>query len=398
MTPVPRERGRWQTLFAVDFDARACDTYRANLPGVDVRCAAVADVLDAIPDVDVICGGPPCQPHSFAGKRKASKDSRDGGPDFVAAIARVRPRMFLMENVAGLMTSEGGVYAQRLLASMEAAGYVVAIRVLDAVNFGVPQFRNRCWWWGIRTDLYANGLRPRWPLPTHAWPAPLPSMFGETLAAGVTVGQATGLHGVIRVRRSDNHAGERRLNTTDETSPTVQAKPVGGWDRLQFVAVYAGGANPHFIGDDRHFLNVIDRPSPTLTRADHFGNQMPVVVESDDAPTDRITMPYGVSPRQHWKSIKGRARKLTPWECGRLQSVPDSFIWPEGATPAVMYRVIGNGWACEMARVMAGALAAADPDSRTVADLFCGGGLGAVGWHGRSWRYEPQSKSEVLSA
>jgi len=99
--------GRWQIILAVDFDKWAGATYAANFPGVDVRHASVADLIDSLPAADVLVGGPPCQPHSLAGKRQASADARDCGPDFVAAVAKVRPRMFLMENVPGLLSSEG---------------------------------------------------------------------------------------------------------------------------------------------------------------------------------------------------------------------------------------------------------------------------------------------------
>jgi hypothetical protein len=81
-------------------------------------------------------------------------------------------------------------------------------------------------------------------------------------------------------------------------------------------------------------------------------------------------------------------RRLSPRECARLQSVPDSFIWPEKLTKTAMYRIVAHGWACGIAKALSAALAAADPLSRTCVDLFCGGGLGACGWHGRAWTYQ----------
>lgn len=147
----------WKVIRAIDFDPKAVETYRLNIAADAVVCGSVEDMIDTLPYADVVLGGFPCQPHSLAGKREASADERDGGPDFVAAIAKVKPRMFLGENVAGILTSENGRYVQRLVASMEQAGYVVAVKTLDAVNFGVPQFRERVWFWGIRKDLYAAG-------------------------------------------------------------------------------------------------------------------------------------------------------------------------------------------------------------------------------------------------
>lgn len=185
-----------RTILAIDFDKHACETYRANV-AIDparVLCGKVGDLLEQLPYADVVTGGFPCQPHSFAGKRGASADSRDGGDDFIAAIAKVRPRMFLGENVPGILSSEGGRYVARFVAALTALGYVVEVKTLDAVNFGVPQFRARVWFWGIRRDVHESGVRHRWPAPTHTWPPPDQAcVFGGDLLPAVTVGQALGL-------------------------------------------------------------------------------------------------------------------------------------------------------------------------------------------------------------
>ncbi len=86
-------------------------------------------------------------------------------------------------------------------------------------------------------------------------------------------------------------------------------------------------------------------------------------------------------------------RRLTPDECMRLQSAPDDFRWPEKISKTAKYRIAGNGWATKMGAVFAEAFALADPDSHSVIDLFCGGGLGACGWHGRYWSYHPLAES-----
>ncbi len=400
-------KDHWQTILAVDHDKWAVATYAANVPCADVRCASVADLIGELPYADVYLGGPPCQPHSYAGKRKASKDSRDCGPDFVAALHRGKPRMFLMENVAGLMSSEGGKYAQRLFGAMEVAGYVVEVKVRDAVCYGVPQFRNRCWWWGIREDLYRKGIKHHWPRITHSWPPPHkdPDLFGIRgilhLRTGVTVRQAIGLNGLITqgglrpdFKRKDRSTDEpsrtidtsftagnrglyfkpheivgirrirgsgvvRRDHTIDEPCPTVMA-PTGGKSGLMAVAV----------------RRTLDKPCPTISAGSHVGGPEPV--------NNRIR--------------EGFLRRLTPLECLRLQSGPDDFVWPKGITKTAMYRIVGNGWASRMGAVFSDAFAKADPESRTVVDLFGGGGLGAVGWHGRYWSHESAHPREAVSA
>lgn len=63
--------GKWDTLLAVDSDKWAAATYRANFPSVRVECGPVSDFISALPDADVILGGPPCQPFSDAGENES---------------------------------------------------------------------------------------------------------------------------------------------------------------------------------------------------------------------------------------------------------------------------------------------------------------------------------------
>lgn len=467
-----------ETILAIDFDKWASATYAVNFPDVEVRCASVADqnAQEAIPYADIYLGGPPCQPHSLAGKREASKDKRDCGPDFVGAVEFRQPRMFLMENVDGLMSSENGRYAQRLLKSMEEAGYVVQIKILDAVSFGVPQFRVRCWWWGIRADLYRDGMRHVWPKPTHAWPPPEACMFGAALEAGITVGQALGLDGWLKKDTGAGfveRGGERRLCSTEEPAQTVTTDNVGGAGcRRTFIARGQRGTGITERHGDRP-VSPITEPSPTVGNGDNGSSRMYLQSHADPAQTIdkpapalrsgggghdgcclRLQYDHGVafpdepsstikaggnyddtgkqgggcppvlamyalnrpaptliggSAASHtnglsiindrrwresfgalsWKKTEDGlwVRRLTPLECMRLQSAPDDFRWPDGIGKTAMYRVCGNGWASRMGEVFAEAFASVDPESRTVVDLFSGGGLGAVGWHGRCWKY-----------
>lgn len=444
---------RWHTLLAIDFDKWAAETYRANFPGVRVECGPVANYVGALPPADVILGGPPCQPFSDAGENEGEGDERDCIPDFCSAVADVMPRMFLMENVRGLLKEKHLPYFGRVLSRLESSchvgvsysgGYVVQYRLLDAVSFGVPQFRERIWVWGIRKDLYAAGVRHQWPKPTHAWPPPEGCMFGAALHPGVTVRQALGLDGWLRRDRGkgllERH-GERRDHPTDEPAPLISAGVAGSGARYTFIQSHAdepvsidrpgptlrsggnghdgcclrvgaevrvigAGSNPHFIGEERTERDITDEPSPTIPCGDRFGNVLPVVKWrwSDamldkqppielDKPCPTIVknwhkgLPYG---SLKWKQDETGLwiRRLHPLECARLQSVPDSFVWLPEMPKGAAYKIVGNGWASGMAAVMSDALSSADPDSKTVIDLFCGGGLGACGWHGQYWSYQ----------
>lgn len=230
-----------------------------------------------------------------------------------------------------------------------------------------------------------------WPKPTHAWPAP-ECMFGMALLPGVTIEQALGLKGeVYRVRAKS--WGERPAFDTSEPSMTVLGGAGdGGSTGAMYLRAFGGGTNPHFPGEARTQRDITQEPSTTIT-ASHAHNALPELVLSGPQTPDRPS--YTITAGSHQggpepipnRIDRGFNRRLLPEECARLQSMPDDFRWPEGVTKTAKYRIIGNGWACLMALRLSGALAAADPDSRTVIDLFCGGGLGACGWHGRAWQY-----------
>lgn len=133
----------------------AAQTYRKNLLGdcVEARLAVGFDY----PEADVVIGGPPCQPFSVRGKQQGKNDARDGFPIFIDAVRRLRPRLFLFENVRNLMFSHRW-YLEMVLSELESLGYAVECRCLNAVHYGVPQNRER---------LIAVGHRSafRFPLP-----------------------------------------------------------------------------------------------------------------------------------------------------------------------------------------------------------------------------------------
>lgn len=93
--------------------------------------------------VDLIAGGFPCQPHSLAGERKASKDERNLWPEFYRIICELRPTWVLVENVLGLLSSEGGQFFGGILRDLAQARYDAEWCVLSAAQFGAPHLRER---------------------------------------------------------------------------------------------------------------------------------------------------------------------------------------------------------------------------------------------------------------
>jgi len=123
-----------------EMDADCVATYNKNLKG---KCAQEFLTPESeLPKADVIIGGPPCQPFSVRGHQLGLKDSRDGFPTFIAAVARIRPKVWIFENVRGLMYRNAW-YLDQVLEALRDLGYVVEAQVLNAKHYGVPQNRER---------------------------------------------------------------------------------------------------------------------------------------------------------------------------------------------------------------------------------------------------------------
>ena len=140
-----------RTRYAVEVDAYRIATFSGHTPdatllGGDVRGVAFSKLRSV---VDLVYGGPPCQPFSSGGLRKAKADQRNMIPEFVRAVREIAPRAFMMENVPGLMVGERRRYLREVVGSFEDMGYITTAKLLDAADFGVPQKRRRLFIVGI---------------------------------------------------------------------------------------------------------------------------------------------------------------------------------------------------------------------------------------------------------
>ncbi len=133
-----------------EMDNAATETYNKNLIG---DCYAVKLDLDFdYPHADIVIGGPPCQPFSVGGHQKGMGDARDGFPIFIDAIKKLQPRVFMFENVRGLLYSNKW-YFELILTELRKLGYIIDYKLLNAVNFGVPQNRERLFVFGHRAKF-----------------------------------------------------------------------------------------------------------------------------------------------------------------------------------------------------------------------------------------------------
>jgi len=133
----------WECVFSSDIDAEAQRAYEANFgerPAGDI-CKITSD---EIPDHDILLGGFPCQPFSIIGEQKGFEDTRGTLFFEIARILEAKqPRAFVLENVKQLATHNKGHTLARILEVLRRLGYVVEYRILNALNFGLPQKRER---------------------------------------------------------------------------------------------------------------------------------------------------------------------------------------------------------------------------------------------------------------
>jgi DNA (cytosine-5)-methyltransferase 1 len=124
-----------------EMDVKAADTYNKNLVG---HCFAEKLEIETEfqDDFSVVIGGPPCQPFSVGGHQKGIDDERNGFPIFLNVIERLRPRIFMFENVRGMLYSNKW-YLDEITDTLQKMGYRIDYQLFNAVNFGIPQNRER---------------------------------------------------------------------------------------------------------------------------------------------------------------------------------------------------------------------------------------------------------------
>lgn len=123
-----------------EMDNDCCATYKKNLNGDCIQ--AKIDSTYQFPRAQVVIGGPPCQPFSVGGHQRGVRDARDGFPAFISAIEQAKPEIWMFENVRGLMYKNKN-YLEAIVAELEEMGYIVEYKLLQAVQYGIPQNRER---------------------------------------------------------------------------------------------------------------------------------------------------------------------------------------------------------------------------------------------------------------
>ena len=157
------QTGKFEIIFANDFNKAACETYRNNI-GNHIIYEDISK-LKKIPNADVIIGGPPCQGFSLANPSRSFEDPRNQlFKEYARILTQVKPKLFLMENVSGMATMNKGKVFEIIKTELSNCGYKLCYKLLNSKDFGVPQSRNRMIIIGVRNDI-ENDFK--FPIPTH---------------------------------------------------------------------------------------------------------------------------------------------------------------------------------------------------------------------------------------
>jgi len=376
----------FRVLYANEFVAAARDTYEANkrewthVDGRDVRDVTPESLCERagveIGQLDVLDGSPPCASFSTAGKRAAKwgtsssySDTEQRSDDLFFEFARivegVQPRVFVAENVSGLVKGVAKGYFKAIHRALAAAGYDVEARLISAEWLGVPQARQRVIFVGVRSDL---GWSP-------AFPDPLPYRYSIRDALGGLDG------GPAMIGRG------RRTLDPDAPAPTVQTHgnfdPETGYGIVQVTR----RTGPGFVREGHDLdepIGTIQASDPLHTRWEIDGSGPLVDPETGEsialgkaigAEWDRTSV--GASSDRYFQLVRSDAdrpvgtvtasggniglasvvhgterRKFTLGELRRLCSFPDDFVltgtyaqrWERlgRAVPPLMMRAIAE--------------------------------------------------------
>ncbi|WKG01389.1 DNA cytosine methyltransferase [Mycolicibacterium sp. HK-90] len=359
----------FETLRVVEWDRWACDTVRENAavdyPLVrnwqvnegDVRAVDWSTLTEP---VDLVAGGPPCQPFSMGGKARASDDTRDMFPATAEVIRQLRPRAFIIENVRGLTRAafanyfeyiklrlehpemasrEGETWTDHLArlqrehtsATSEDLTYKVVPTLVNAADYGVPQQRWRVFFVGFRSDVPAE------------WAFPKADHSKEALAHSQWVtGDYWDRHRIARKHRPDpTPALIRRAQLLAEMEPELRP-----WRTVRDAI--KGLPEPTRAGSSKH-LNHVLQPG-ARSYPGHTGSPI-------DQPSKALKAGVHGVPGGENMLLRpdGSIRYFTVREAARLQTFPERYEL-HGAWSEAM-RQLGNAVPVLLAQKVASSVA-----------------------------------------
>lgn len=357
----------FEILMSVDFFADAVETYKNNI-GNHIICEDITKIPDSeIPDnFDVLLGGFPCQGFSVANNKRSMEDKRNFlYLELLRILKTKQPKIFVAENVKGILSMENGRVIQMILDDFKEVGYNVTYKVMKASDYGVPQHRERVIIIGNRI-----GVENKYPEITHGESHLFSSLLSYINTKDVIGFLADepltprpffiGNHVVYNhVALSDVETTKRKhdVSKSDVYDYLIECKSKSKKTDKQIIDKF--GKNSWFKPNGK---NVIPSPAEwqklknffkfddkldklvmeTISYPSKF-KQMRVISKWDE-PSNTI---IAERPQIH----PNKKRRLSVRECAIIQTFPDDFIF-YGATSS-MYKQVGNAVPVKMANQIA---------------------------------------------
>ncbi|KJJ85898.1 Cytosine-specific methyltransferase [Candidatus Omnitrophus magneticus] len=272
-----------ELTYANDFDSQAAGIFDANF---GIRCS-VRDIrkvsANTIPDHDILTGGFPCQSFSIVAQNPPRLGCKDAKGQLFFEMCRIlkqkKPRVFVAENVKGILSANSGESFPLIIAAFEKCGYIVSWHLLNAADYGVPQRRERVFIVGIRKDIGKKFIPPP---PTH-------SLSGDLV-----------------------------------TSQWVALKKC---------------LEPHESVPDKYYFS--DKACHGMLKANPKMNKGRAQDEDKACNTVGAHLAkVSLNSTDPVLKVNGRYRRFTPREVARIQSFPDTFKLT--GSEAAQYRALGN--------------------------------------------------------
>jgi DNA (cytosine-5)-methyltransferase 1 len=314
--------------------------------------------LERLNNIDIVAGGPPCQPFSLGGKHQADRDSRDMFPYAIRAIEKLRPKAFIFENVKGLLRQTFSDYFQYIILRLTYPGfpaeansdwqqhlnklqstsklsyvgakYNVQFKLINAANYGVPQSRERVIIIGVRSDLSCS-----WQFPPETYSAD--RLFWDMHVTG----EYWDRHKISKSERPlIDKLMQNRIDKITKKYGMFEPELMPWQTVRDALSDLPDPISHHGISDHAfrpgariypgHTGSILDLPAKTIKAGDH-----------------------GVPGGENMiRFPDGQVRYLTVFEAKRLQTFPDDFIiqggWGESmrqignAVPVLLAETIGH--------------------------------------------------------
>ncbi len=291
------EQAGFNVVWANEIEPHCRATYIRNHPNTEFVLGDICRIEPkSIPDCDGFIGGPPCQSWSIGGKQNGLGDVRGLlFLKFIEIIKEKQPMFFVIENVKGILESKFEDVFEDFVARLDKAGYDVQWALLDAVNFRIPQNRERVFFVGFKNDL---NVQFKFPNPTCTEPVTLEKAIGD-------------------IEESPNFLyGCNKNNRVEHKRPNhdVLASKFGSF---------------YYRGNRRRGWQ---QPSFTINATAEF---VPL------HPSSPKMMYYGHENWNFQKDKLNKYRRMSVRECARIQTFPDNFIF-EYENIKDAYKMIGN--------------------------------------------------------